>query len=58
MEVHDDPNNALSDPHTQINLTELEMVLKQAKLVHELRLELMQKSDPVGNLKEEWNYAG
>jgi 2-dehydro-3-deoxyphosphooctonate aldolase (KDO 8-P synthase) len=58
MEVHDDPKNALSDPHTQINLTELEMVLKQAKLVHELRLELMQKSDPVGNLKEEWNYAG
>ncbi len=37
MEIHDDPNNALSDPATQIDIKYVEVILKQAKAVHELR---------------------
>ena len=41
MEIHDDPDNALSDPSTQLNLKYVEKVLAQAKTMHELRAELM-----------------
>lgn len=43
MEVHNDPDNALSDANTVMNIKYLERVLAQAKAVHEMRLELLQK---------------
>jgi 2-dehydro-3-deoxyphosphooctonate aldolase (KDO 8-P synthase) len=43
MEVHDDPPNAQSDANTVLDLQYLEVVLAQAKAVHELRLELLDK---------------
>ncbi|MBF0252095.1 MAG: 3-deoxy-8-phosphooctulonate synthase [Alphaproteobacteria bacterium] len=41
MEVHDDPPNALSDANTVLDIKYLEVVLAQAKAVHELRLQLL-----------------
>ena len=58
MEVHDDPNNALSDPHTQLDLKHLEFVLRQAKAVHELRLELTERLGTDSIHQEGWHYAG
>jgi 2-dehydro-3-deoxyphosphooctonate aldolase (KDO 8-P synthase) len=43
MEVHDDPNNALSDANTVLDIQYLENVLSQAKFMHEARLELLEK---------------
>jgi len=43
MEVHDDPPNALSDANTVLDIKYLENVLSQAKIVHETRLELLDK---------------
>jgi 2-dehydro-3-deoxyphosphooctonate aldolase (KDO 8-P synthase) len=43
MEVHNDPPNALSDPNTVLDIKYLEVVLAQAKAIHELRLELIDK---------------
>lgn len=43
MEVHDDPPNALSDANTVLDIQYLENVLSQAKAVHEMRLELLEK---------------
>jgi len=43
MEVHDDPPNALSDANTVLDVKYLEVVLAQAKAIHEMRLELLQK---------------
>lgn len=43
MEVHDDPENALSDANTVMDIKYLERVLAQAKAAHELRLELLEK---------------
>lgn len=43
MEVHDDPENALSDANTVMDIKYLERVLAQAKAAHELRLELLDK---------------
>lgn len=43
MEVHDDPDNALSDANTVLDIQYLENILGQAKMVHELRLELLEK---------------
>ena len=43
MEVHDDPPNALSDANTVLDIKYLENVLGQAKTVHEMRLELLEK---------------
>ena len=43
MEVHDDPANAKSDANTVLDLKYLEVVLAQAKEVHNLRLELLEK---------------
>jgi len=43
MEVHDDPPNALSDANTVLDFKYLEVVLAQAKAMHEMRLELRQK---------------
>lgn len=40
MEVHDDPNNALSDSNTVLDLKYLKVVLSHAKRCHEARLEL------------------
>lgn len=36
MEIHDDPDRALSDPTTQIPLKHVEAVLRQAKAVYDL----------------------
>jgi len=43
MEVHDDPDNALSDANTVLDFKYLENILSQAKIVHETRLELLDK---------------
>jgi len=43
MEVHDDPDNALSDPATQLHLKNCEMVLSQAVAMHNARRELVEK---------------
>ncbi len=40
MEVHDDPPKALSDANTVLDLQYLELILSQAKAVHNLRIEL------------------
>ena len=43
METHDNPKAALSDANTVLDLKYLENVLHQAKTVHEMRLELLEK---------------
>ena len=43
MEVHDDPDNAMSDANTVLDIRYLENILGQAKAVHEMRLELLEK---------------
>ena len=43
MEVHDDPPNALSDANTVLDIKYLENILGQAKDVHKMRLELLDK---------------
>lgn len=43
MEVHDDPANAKSDANTVLDIQYLENILGQAKVVHETRLELLEK---------------
>lgn len=43
MEVHDDPANALSDKNTVLDLQYLELVLSQAKAVHGIKLDLIEK---------------
>jgi 2-dehydro-3-deoxyphosphooctonate aldolase (KDO 8-P synthase) len=43
MEVHDNPKAALSDANTVLDLQYLENVLHQAKIMHETRLELLDK---------------
>jgi 2-dehydro-3-deoxyphosphooctonate aldolase (KDO 8-P synthase) len=40
MEVHDDPPNALSDANTVLDIKYLEVVLTQAKAIHDVRREL------------------
>eukprot|EP01136_Pigoraptor_vietnamica_P025130 Opistho-1_new@78795 len=46
MEVHDDPDNALSDANTVLDIKYLENILIQAKVMHETRLELLAKYGP------------
>lgn len=43
METHDDPPKALSDANTVLDIQYLENVLGQAKVVHEMRLEILEK---------------
>lgn len=43
MEVHDDPENAMSDANTVLDIRYLENILGQAKMVHEMRLEMLNK---------------
>ena len=43
MEVHDNPDEALSDANTQLDIRYLENILAQAKAIHEVRFELMEK---------------
>lgn len=43
LEVHDDPSNALSDSNTVLDIQYLELVLNQAKVMHETRLDLLEK---------------
>ena len=43
IEVHDDPKNALSDANTVLDIKYLELVLAQAKMMHETRRELKEK---------------
>ena len=43
MEVHDDPDNAMSDANTVLDLRYLENILIQAKIAHEMRLEILEK---------------
>tara|TARA_B100000963_G_scaffold274789_1_gene243022 strand:- start:18577 stop:19455 length:879 start_codon:yes stop_codon:yes gene_type:complete len=46
MEVHDNPPKALSDSNTVLDLVYLENILYQAKIMHETRLELLDKLGP------------
>lgn len=41
MEVHDDPEHALSDSHTVLDIKYLERILAHAKAMHEMRLQLL-----------------
>jgi 2-dehydro-3-deoxyphosphooctonate aldolase (KDO 8-P synthase) len=41
METHDNPEKALSDANTVLDIKYLENILTQAKVIHETRLELM-----------------
>mgnify|MGYP001192330104 CR=1 FL=1 len=41
MEVHDNPPKALSDSNTVLNIKYLELILSQAKAIHELKKELI-----------------
>jgi len=43
METHNDPPKAMSDANTVLNTKYLEVVLTQAKAIHEVRLQLIQK---------------
>ncbi|MDC3262048.1 3-deoxy-8-phosphooctulonate synthase [Candidatus Pseudothioglobus singularis] len=43
MEVHDNPVAALSDANTVLDFQYLENILSQAKIVHEMRLELIEQ---------------
>lgn len=43
METHNDPANAMSDANTVLDIQYLENILAQAKIVHETRLELLDK---------------
>lgn len=43
MEVHDDPDNAMSDANTVLDLKYLENILIQAKIAHSMRLEILDK---------------
>lgn len=43
METHDDPDNALSDANTVLDIKYLANVLGQAKMVHDMRLEILEK---------------
>jgi 2-dehydro-3-deoxyphosphooctonate aldolase (KDO 8-P synthase) len=43
MEVHDNPSEALSDANTVLDLKHLETVLQQALIVHQTRLEILDK---------------
>ena len=43
MEVHNDPDNALSDANTVLDIKYLENILSQAKIVHQTRLEILDK---------------
>lgn len=43
VEVHDDPVNALSDANTVLDFQYLEVVLSQAKAMHNMRRELKEK---------------
>jgi len=43
METHNDPDNAMSDANTVMNIKHLENVLSQAKAAHEFRLEMLEK---------------
>jgi 2-dehydro-3-deoxyphosphooctonate aldolase (KDO 8-P synthase) len=43
MEVHDNPKKALSDANTVLDIKYLENILSQAKIVHEMRLDLIDK---------------
>ena len=43
MEVHDNPDQALSDPATQLDIRYLENILRQAKEVREVRAEVISK---------------
>lgn len=42
IETHDNPDKALSDANTVLDLKYLEIVLSQAKRVHEMRLEILE----------------
>jgi 2-dehydro-3-deoxyphosphooctonate aldolase (KDO 8-P synthase) len=43
MEVHDNPPAALSDANTVLDIQYLENILTQAKIIHETRLEIIDK---------------
>ena len=46
METHDNPDNALSDSNTVLDIKYLENILLQAKKMHQSRLELLEELGP------------
>ena len=46
METHNDPKNALSDSNTVLDIKYLENILYQAKRIHSLRIDLLNKLGP------------
>lgn len=53
METHQDPPNAMSDANTVLNLKYLEIVLRQAQIVHETRLGILSEfGDDVVHLED------
>ena len=43
METHDNPEKAMSDANTVLDVKYLENILGQAKIMHETRLEILEK---------------
>ena len=43
MEIHNDPDNSMSDPNTVLNLKDLKFVLGQAKEIHDMRIEMQER---------------
>lgn len=43
METHDAPDDALSDPNTVLDISYLDNILNQAKIIHESRLDILNK---------------
>ena len=43
MEVHDNPKKALSDANTVLDIKYLKNILEQAMLIHQTRLEILDK---------------
>jgi len=46
METHDNPNKALSDSNTVLDIKYLENILYQSKVIHEIRLKLIKELGP------------
>ena len=54
IETHDNPDNALSDSNTVLDIRYLENILYQAKTIHNVRIKLMNElgEDNVHNLNK------
>ena len=51
MEVHDDPKNAKSDANTVLDIKNLKRILTQAKLIHNFKIQLFNKTGKDENIE-------